>query len=242
MKDRRSRRRYLQLVGATFVVGAAGCTDDSETDADGDDPDSEDDTREDGGNTNETGTDTDGSDDDTSDTDEGEDDDSDGQTDGDEGDTAPRLADVLTWTDSYAMEIESDESDSTWRFNDGNWWLTTTTDGQTSEMYGIRTGSGTETYVVSQGQCFKTESPDRGEEQFDPQAPADDDREYVASGRTTIDGEEVYEFDIEDGVYYVSVETGYPVRYESTDGTAIQFHSWGEVDPITAPEMECLER
>lgn len=241
MDGQRSRRRYLQLFGAAFVVGVAGCTDsgDSETGSN-DSPDSEDDTTDDDGTEPDdtSGNETDG---DTSDTDEGEGDD-DGQPDGDEEETAPRLAEVFAWTDSYVMEIESDEFEGTWRFNDGDWQLTTTTDSQTSETYSISTDSGRETYVVTQGQCVKTESTDQFGDRFDPEEPADDSQEYVASGRTTIDGQEVYEFDVEGGIYYVSVDTGYPVRFEGTDGTTAEFHSWGDTEPITAPEMECVER
>lgn len=239
MEGQRSRRRYLQLFGAAFVVGVAGCTDsgDSETGS-SDSPDSEDDTTDDGGTDTD---DTSGDEtDDTSDTDESEGDNSDGE--GDEEETAARLEDVFTWTDSYVMEVESDGFDSTWRFNDGDWLLTATSNGQTSETYSISTDSGRDTYVVTEGQCFKTESANQTEERFDPERPVENSQEYVTSGRTTIDGEEVYEFEIEDGVYYVSAETGYPVRYELADGGTVEFHSWGETEPITTPEMECTER
>jgi hypothetical protein len=40
--------------------------------------------------------------------------------------------------------------------------------------------------------------------------------------------------------YYVSAETGYPVRFESPDSD-IRFHSYGDVDPVEAPDMDCQE-
>lgn len=49
------------------------------------------------------------------------------------------------------------------------------------------------------------------------------------SGRMVIDGEEVYEFDLEEGVYYLIVTTGYPVRWAGDDGSVVDFHSWGAV-------------
>ncbi len=253
MEERASRRRYLQAFGATLAVGAAGCTDSGDNDtANSDGSDTDDGSTDDGTDDGSDDGSTDDGADDNGDTDDGSDDDgdtddddgtddSDGEEDGDD-DTAPRLADVLNWTDSYVMEISGDDFDGTWRFNDGNWQLTATADGETSETYSISTDSGRDTYVVTQGQCFKTESTDVDEDRFDLQEPAEDDIGYVASGRTTIDGQDVYTFEIDEGVYYVSVETGYPVRYEGADGTTVNFRSWGETDPITPPDMECFER
>ncbi len=246
MKESASRRRYLQVFGATLLAGAAGCTDSDNNDTANDDGSETDDgsndndgSSTDDGTTDDDTDDTDDSTDDTDDTDDSTDDSDDGQTDGDD-DTAPQLAEVFRWTDSYVMELEASDFEGTWRFNDGNWQLTTTTDGQTSEIYSISTDDGTDTYVVAEGQCFVTESTRR--DPFNPQEPAEDDQEYVASGRTTLDGQDVYKFDVEGGAYYVSVETGYPVRFEGTDGTTVNFHSWGETDPITPPDMECTER
>ena len=254
MQERANRRRYLQLFGAGIVAGVAGCTDSggsdtangdgADTDDDPDDDGSTDDGSTDNGNTDDgttdDGTTDDGTTDDGTSDDDTDGDEGDGQADDDGDDSAPRLASVFAWTDSYVMDIEASDFDGTWRFNDGDWYLTTTSDGQTSEIYNISTDSGTDTYVVAEGQCFVTESPRR--EPFDPQEPAEDGQEYVASGRTTLDGEAVYEFDVDDGIYYVSVETGYPVRYEDADGTVVRFRSWGDTDPITPPEMECAGR
>lgn len=249
MTESTNRRQYLQLVGATVAVGIGGCTDSEDTGGtDGGDSGTEDNTDNGGdtddgstGDSGDEGTDTDDSDTDgtdESDTD-GETDDSEEQADEDD-DAAPQLAAVFKWTDSYVMEIEASDFEGTWRFNDGDWQLTTTSDGQPSEIYNISTDDGTTTYVVAEGQCFVSESTRR--EPFDPQGPAEDSQEYPATGRTTLDGEEVYEFDVGDGVYYVSVDTGYPVRFEGTDGTVVRFRSWGETGPITPPEMECTRR
>lgn len=244
-----TRRRYLQLFGVAAAVGVAGCSgggsddDGNDTTDDGDNGGTEDvsgatdgqdeaETGDDDG----TGDDEDGTGDDDDDADDGDSDDDDEQTD------APRLQDVFNWTDSYVMEFESSDFTGTWRFNDGDWHLTTTGDGESFETYSIRTDSGRDTYAIAQGQCFKTTVPDLQEDLFDPVEPAGDDLEYVARGRTTVDGVEAYEFDIEDGIYYVSVDTGYPVRFESADSSdVIRFHSWDATDPISPPDVECIE-
>jgi hypothetical protein len=40
--------------------------------------------------------------------------------------------------------------------------------------------------------------------------------------------------------FYVSAETGYLRRVEGAWGTAT-FHSWGETEPISKPDMDCQE-
>lgn len=65
-------------------------------------------------------------------------------------------------------------------------------------------------------------------------------RDVQASEVTGIDGVRVWRFDIDEGHLYVSTETGYPVLIEdATHGSSIRFHSWGEVDPIEPPDVEC---
>lgn len=235
----RSRRWYLHFVGAGAVLGLAGCSDtsndggDDDTDT-GDDGSDDEDGAADTGGTGEGDGET-GNDDGTGDDDDTDDDD-------DEGTDGPRLRDVFRWENAYVMEIESDEFTGTWRFHDDDWHLTATSNGDVSETYSIGTAEGRDTYVVSDGQCFKTATPGPGDDAFDPEDPADDDKEYYASDRTTIDGEEVSVFEIEDGTYYISVGTGYPVRFESAQGEeVVQFHSWGSTDPITPPAIDCVE-
>jgi hypothetical protein len=237
-----NRRRYLQLFGAATAVGFAGCSSGGSDDGAGDDG-----TTDDGGNsdTGDGSGENDGQDKDGGDGDDGTgDDDSgdDGENDSDEQTDVTRLQDVFNWSTSYVMEFESSDFSGTWRFNDGDWYLTTTGDGESFETYSIRTDSGRDTYAIAQGQCFKTTVPDLQEDLFDPVEPAGDDLEYVARGRTTVDGVEAYEFDIEDGIYYISVDTGYPVRFESADSSdVVRFHSWGATDPISPPDVECIE-
>jgi len=120
--------------------------------------------------------------------------------------------------------------------------------GEIDHVYEIYRVDGTDYLVIDGETCF--EDPGSSVE---PDADVDEDAEtYVdrpdagltASGRTTIDGTAVYVYDVtgedvEDPLtLYVSVATGY-LRRAETDAITLDFHSWGEVDPITKPDMEC---
>jgi hypothetical protein len=244
-----TRRRYLQLFGVATTVGLAGCSGGSDDDGgtddatdDGDDSDTGDDPGTDSGQDEDGGDGDDGTGNDDSGDDGGDNSSDDSEDDSDEQTDVTRLQDVFRWDDSYVMEFDSADFSGTWRFDDGDWHLTTVEDGETFETYSIRTEEGRETYAIAEGQCFKTSVPDLDEDLFDPEEPVGDDMEYAARGRTTVDGVEAYEFDIEDGTYYVSVDTGYPVRFESADGEdVIRFHSWGTTDSVSPPDVECIE-
>jgi hypothetical protein len=107
-------------------------------------------------------------------------------------------------------------------------------------------------YVVTSGYCapsppssqiptsgFDTESwvaTDEYEQQTNTYA------DLAASGTTTIDGEEMYVYEVtpektgidSEHTYYVSVRTGYLRRVE-TQGLVLEYFDWGAVDPISAP-------
>lgn len=162
------------------------------------------------------------------------------------------------FADSYAYEMQSLETGepSGWsgRIDGEDSYMRMEDESGVMEFYSI----GDETYVVQNGGCFLTRSGEfEGTESEDVDEPDVEAHEGAAAahpeleaiGRDTIDGEEVYVFELsaseaaehDDAVtYYVSVETGYLRRVESED-TAMDFHSWGEVDPIEPPEMECTE-
>lgn len=81
-----------------------------------------------------------------------------------------------------------------------------------------------DSYSVFDGQCYRF-TPEPMDEEFDPKEPVEDDNEYYATGTTTIDGQEMYEFDLGDGLYYLSVSIGYPVRFVDSEGVIVDFHS-----------------
>ena len=105
------------------------------------------------------------------------------------------------------------------------------------EMYGVDG----DLYTIAMGHCdLERRDPEQG--QYVPVDPSRDD-EYAtlaAVGTTTIGDEEVYVFEHHATVEYLSTDTGYPVRSEWPTGQA-DFHSWGEVDPISPPDRPCDE-
>ncbi len=247
---RYGRRRVLRLAGVAAAGALAGCaesgngTDPDEGDNggdsdDGDNGDDADDSEEDTGDDSEEDTGDDSGEDTGSEGDDnGTDDDNGGNDDtGDE----PRLRDVFAFEQSYVMEFDTADGTGVWRFHEGDSYFRGEFEGETTEVYRIRTDSGLDTYTVSDGQCFKTSVDLEQADIFDPEEPEQDSEEYFASETTTVDGQEVYVFEVEEGTYYVSVDTGYPVRFETPDGDVVTFHSWGETDPISPPDGECQE-
>jgi hypothetical protein len=63
----------------------------------------------------------------------------------------------------------------------------------------------------------------------------------LAPDRTeTIDGEKMYVYATGQGEVFISAQTGRPRRVVTPQGT-LNYHSWGEVEPIQAPDMNCQE-
>jgi len=156
---------------------------------------------------------------------------------GENGGESTRFRDIFTWNTNYVMEVDTQGGSGTMTFHEGDSRASWTFDGQQVEVYQV----GSDSYTVTQGSCFKFEMQTPGDDVFDPQEPQEADIEYEARGRTTVDGQEVYQFDIEQGTYYISVATGYPVRFEGDQGTVVTFHSWGETSPISPPDRNCVE-
>lgn len=218
------RRWVLQAIGATGVVALAGCLgDESGSGGASGDPNGD----ESGANGGNGG-----------------------------GETSALFGQSARFADSYAFEMRSLETGETlgWsgRVDGEDSYMRMEEDSGVMEFYSV----GDEAYFVQDGGCFVT-SPGEAEEVEEAEEPdigahegeAEAHPGLEAVGRDTIDGEEVYVFELsaseatehDDAVtYYVSVETGYLRRVE--DGTAVMdFHSWGDVDPVEPPDMECME-
>lgn len=227
------RRRFLTVGAAAVTVGVAGCTgDDDDGGGDGgDDP---------------TPTDTATPDDDP--TPEPTDEPTDTPDDADE----PALGEAVTSASSFAIEMVMTSPDVDEElvmdgrvYEDDMYWRMDY-QGETIESYTV---DGDE-YLVTGGICFLDPSgqqqPYDPEEEYDPDAWGEDvesNYQLTPAETTTLDGEEmyVYEFADQQGyqvTYYVSVASGHLRRVEFDTGY-VNYHSWGEVDPIEPPDMEC---
>lgn len=250
--------------------GDDGSTEDgSDTAADGDDGESEESTTDgddgsdddsgdgDDGEDGESTTDgeSDGSDDgnDGNDGDDGSDDSSSDDSSGD--DSSDALGAEFMYEASFIVEgtVQSEEVGGelqfTSRHHDGNYHQTMEDVPGTGEME-IYLVDGT-MYQVVGGQCFEGQ---QGGQAPDVDSDVNEDDEILNDlppepDRTdTIDGEsmDVYEFEAGEAnlqdplTVYLSSETGYLRRIETGEFT-FDYHSWGEVDPIEAPDMECQE-
>ena len=106
------------------------------------------------------------------------------------------------------------------------------------EVYRI----GTDAYIVVGDDCYRPVGASE-DEIFDPDELLAAHGDVRPAETSTIDGRDVYRFEVDDGALYVDTESGYPVRFVDQDGAGlIDFHSWGETEPISAPDMECLEQ
>ena len=234
------RRGFLLTAVSTTVVGLSGCSsnDDGGSDDENDGGNVSDDTETPANESNdENGDDDGGNGSNDTETPANESNDENG------GDAEPTLGMSYQWEDSFAAEIDvgtGQASPFTIYFNGGNYRQVTETPQGTVELYNVDD----EIYQDSQQGCVAI-SPEQvpgTQTNFDPQNEEEvvgDQVDISPSGRETIDGEEMYtyEYTIQDteATMYVSVETGYVRRVELPQG-AIDYHSWGEVDPIEPPE------
>lgn len=244
-----TRRGWLMLCGTGLSVGLAGCSSDQTDDGSSSDEPSDrsDDESTDGNGENGEGDTGDGdsngdADDETSDTGDGTDDTGDDTTNGDGETGAVLLSEILNWERSYVAEISFSGAQSgtmTQTVHGNDMHIVADFDGIQGESYSVDGKK----YEIVGGQCLI-----RSDSEIEEQAPAVDDPsgtapDIEATETTTIDGEPVYLFEMpsqEDARWYVSENTGYPVRFE-TEAFRVEFRSWGETEPISAPEMNCRE-
>lgn len=167
-------------------------------------------------------------------------------TEGGGGDTY--YGQLYTFTDNYAVDIVSYEQDASGeaRYDGDDYYGRWETDGEVYETYHVDGDD----YVVFNDQCYVNPG-----EEIKPETGVDSDAEGYGGmpdadiepkGMETIDGVQCYKFEVsgEDvqGVLtlYLSESTGYLRRVEG-DWGRLDFHSWGDVDPIEPPDMDCQE-
>ena len=173
----------------------------------------------------------------------------------DDGDAA-EFGSLYRMEDNYAAEVTYSDAMSdvsgtaTVRYHGEDYYQRIEPD-DTEDVIELYHVDGTD-YVVMNGEmCIKNPGPSMEPEESSVDTEADTyvekpDAGLTAKGTSTIDGDEVYVFevggeDVEDTLtLYVLVSTGHLRRVES-DWGRIDFHSWGDVEPITPPDMECQE-
>lgn len=243
MTDSLTRRRLLAASGGLFA-GLAGCLSDDDADDDSaftaddsstaDDPSPMDDQSQDGVDGDDSGGSDDGGDDDP------------GGTEEESQDTGSEAADaimseVVEWDPSYAVDItftgeQSGEVRLTVHEGDTHIVMDLGIEAEAYEVDGDK-------YEVMGGQCFIRENPEAEEQVPEVDGPRGDPPEIEVTETTTIEGESVYVFEMPDeaeAIWYVSTSTGYPVRFQTQAFTA-DFHSWGDTEPISPPDMDCQE-
>jgi len=143
----------------------------------------------------------------------------------------------VAYEDSFVADLYLHEAEATEGYQEvhGDDFYVYLDSPMETEMYGVDG----DFYTIVMGQCEYDER-DPKHAQYVPSDPSRDD-EYAglpAMGMTTVDGEDVYVFEHHATYEYLSAETGYPVLSEWETGRA-EFHSWGDVEPISAPDMPC---
>ncbi|MCU4718784.1 hypothetical protein [Halapricum hydrolyticum] len=157
----------------------------------------------------------------------------------DESPEYPTLRETLDWEPSYVMELDVPMGSGTMVVHEGDTYTSwVTPSGYEMEAYRI----GTDEYIVVEGQCFIPAGTSTGEF-FEPERLVEESGDVRATGRETIDGQDVYRFDVDEGRLSLDTESGYPRRFaHDDDNGSIDFHSWGETDPILPPDMDCEEQ
>ena len=159
------------------------------------------------------------------------------------------FGDVIQLEESYAIEMSLDDEGTTGT-------LILTVDGANfsqefvgespDESFTVYSIDG-DNFLVIEDMCYY--EPGGDDEPDSPEAETfeeDIDHNLESVGITEIDGHEMHQFEADDAeldttvTYYVARETGYLRRVESVEFT-VDFHSWGAVDSIERPELECYE-
>lgn len=163
---------------------------------------------------------------------------------------------LYTIEKNYAADIEIYDPEATAEvryYGDDYYQRYEDAEGNVVEIYHV---DGDDYAVINGDQCFEdpgeSVTPDSEAESDAEEYGSKPDIDLEPSGTDVIDyepfyvDEPVYVFEVSgpdvEGVliFYVSESTGYPLRIEA-DWGVINFHSWGEVDPISPPDMDCQQ-
>ncbi|MEF8884085.1 MAG: hypothetical protein V5A44_03045 [Haloarculaceae archaeon] len=157
----------------------------------------------------------------------------------------PTLGELLKYEDEHRYRIEVDRLDGEsvdyvqeGRWHSGDFSAQVTVEGENYEVYDI---DGRQYFVIG-GQCQQlsvdsTRNPGNWTEQG-----SEGNQSVRPVDTTTIDGQEVYVYELETdhpegsatSTLYVNAETGYVVRQEVL-GVTVETWDWGNVEPVEAP-------
>jgi hypothetical protein len=152
----------------------------------------------------------------------------------------PTLGELLHYEDEYRYRIDVGELDyvQVGRWHGENFYAEVTVEGERYETYDVDG----QQYFVSGGECMEL-SVDTTRDPNNWTAQESNVNQSVRPiETTTIDGEEVYVYELQvDGpegtttsTLYVNAETGYAVR-QVVDDVTIETRDWGAVEPVEAP-------
>lgn len=170
-----------------------------------------------------------------------------------EGDST-RFEETIRFGDAYAMVLERTGEDGTeiavsGRFQGADHHLEIDLADSTTETYVVDG----DTYFVADGTCTRypgvaSVPGDVGAVGVVPEDPSDYP-ELTFRGSVTRAGEEFLQLVLpadalegfEDPLTYYVDPTTYYLRRLETAAVAVDYHSWGEVDPIEPPAMDCSD-
>ena len=231
------KRRKILLLGGTFIIGSvAGCAEEG------------------GDEGSKKTTQVPEEEQETVTTDEPED--TAGTEDGETGDTIV-YGNLYAFESNYAVEVEYSDPESgesgkgSAKYYGDDYYMQVRPD-ESGDMFEVYHIENDDYYVINEDACYLNPGPamepdsDIKEESDAEGHGSKPDADLEPKGTTEIDGETVYIFEVTgedvDGTLtlYVSASTGYLRRAEGEWGTA-DFYSWGEIDPISKPNMDCQE-
>lgn len=235
-----ARRRFLAIAAAGTTGLLSGCIngeDDEDTDDDRDDTTTDDDV-DDGVDDERDDTATD---DDIEDVDE-------------ETVTLGGVYSIET-IDEFAFEVEmkEDGTTATGRHYRGDTYVQSDTEMGPAEFYSV--GDDRYAVLLDEGMCVMDPrddmTPSDEKTEVDAREYESDVQEYAnlsPEGTTRIDGEQVYIFELtpettdrqETVTFYVGVDSGHLRRVETPTRIA-DLTSWGDVEPVEAPDMDCQD-
>lgn len=247
--DSTTRRRWLAGAGTAAVAVFAGCLGDDDTPAGG--------SRDEGSTEDRTEDDAPGDEMPTDD-----DDSEDGDTEDDSGETDPESDVQRQLPDSFEMEgtmtSSSDPPMDVYGrvYGDDMYMRFTHPDGPVFEIYRVDS----ELYSVSPQGCVKPSGGSGGDtipgDGNVGESYTDEDllERAERTDRTTLDGHEVYVYEVSQSVpagenhhtFWVDMSTGYirqhreVVPHENVT-TVVEHFNWNGAAPVTAPDMDCQE-